>query len=365
MEFEATQFDDSLLDPAPEEQDTPVVDESVAQMGAQEDGHDDFDNQYNNYYNQNQNQDGIELNAYEQFLKSKGVRDGRTIVYEDEETGETSEVNFTDLSTEEQFNILNEISRPDLSDDEINTINFLRQNNVTMQDVIGYYQEQAVQEYIKNSGIPTQHYSSDDYNDDEIYIADLKLRYPDMSDEELLEELHAAKENEELFAKKASVIRNNYKHAEETRKQEYEEQHKREQEQYIAQFNAVLDQFNYIPMDYKDPNGGAFQVENSEKAAIWDYLFKQDVNGTTAFARDLNDPSRVIEMAHRMLFGAEAMSDLTRHFKQELKKVRRSSDTQKSASTTTVVKNSAKQKAKSEFDDENSTSLNPGWGSLL
>ena len=260
---------------------------------------------------------------------------------------------------------MNEISRPDLTDDEMNTINFLRQNNVTMQDVIGYYQEQAVQEYIKNSGTPTQQYSSDNYSDDEIYIADLKLRYPDMSDDELLEELHAAKENETLFAKKIEVIRNGYKQAEESRKQAEAEEVKKAQEQYMQQFNEALDQFNYVPMDYKDPDGGVFQVENSEKAAIWDYLFKQDVNGVTAFARDLNDPSRVVEMAHKMLFGSEAMSDLTRHFKQELKKVRRAYDTPKSKSATTVVKPSSKQNTKSVFDDSNATSLNPCWGNLL
>lgn len=358
MEFEATQFSDDLLDPAPQEDNSPVEDEPVYQHDRREDD-DDVDNTDTSV------DDNVELNAYEQFLKSRGIRDGKTIVYEDEDTGETSEVNFTDLTTEEQLNILNEISRPDLTDEELNTINFLRQNNVTMQDVIGYYQEQAVQEYIKNSGTPAQHYSSDEYSDDEIYIADLKLRYPDMSDDELLEELHAAKENEELFAKKTGIIRNNYKQAEEAKKQAEAEEAKKAQEEYMQQFNTVLDQFNYVPMDYKDPNGGVFQVENSEKAAIWDYLFKQDANGTTAFARDLNDPNRVVEMAHRMLFGSEAMSDLTRHFKQELKKARKASEIPKSTSTTTVVKTSTKQNSKSIFDDGNATSLNPGWGNLL
>lgn len=358
MEFEATQFDDSLLDPAPSEQDAPVVDEPSAQMDAQEDSNSGEDN------NDNDSLSTTELNAYEQFLKSRGVRDGKTIIYEDEETGETSEVDFSTLTTEEQLNILNEISRPDLSDDEINTINFLRQNNVTMQDVIGYYQEQAVKDYIEKNGHATKTYAADDYTDDELYVADLKYRYPEMSDEELVSELESAKDNQELFTKKIETIRTNYRNAEERQKQHEAEEAAKVQKEYQEQFISVLDQFNYVPMDYKDPNGGVFQIEDSEKAAIWDYLFKQDVNGVTAFARDLNDPTRVIEMAHKMLFGAEAMSDITQHFKQELKKARRVAEQTKPKTSTTVVKTSKPSNNKT-VDFSNATSLNPGWGNLL
>ena len=84
----------------------------------------------------------------------------------------------------------------------------------------------------------------------------------------------------------------------------------------------------------------------------------------TAFARDLNNPERVVEMAHKILFGAEAMSDLTQHFKQELKKARRSATpSEKPKSTTTVVKDSKNTNRGIDFSD--GTSLNPGWGSLL
>lgn len=291
MEFEATQFDDSLLDPAPEEQDTPVVDEPVAQMGAQEDGHDDSDDQ-------NQNQNDIELNAYEQFLKSRGIRDGKTIIYEDEETGETSEVNFTDLSTDEQLGILNELSDPGFTDDELNTISILRQNNMTLKDLIEYYSDQAVKKYIQDSTETTpQVYSVDQYSNDELYIADLKSRYSDMTDEELLTELESAKANEELFNKKAETIRNHFKELEMEDIKQQEEQAKRAESEYYQAFNHTLDQFNYIPMDYKDPNAGAIQIENAEKAAIWDYIYKKDAQGLSAFAKDLNNPAKVVEMA--------------------------------------------------------------------
>ena len=362
MEFEATQFDDSLLDPAPSEQDNSSVDQNPFESvnyGAQ----DQNDNEPTQSDETTSDSYTEQMDAYMRFLQSRGIRDGKTVVYEDEETGETSEVDFSTLSDDEKFNILNEISKPDLSDDEINTINFLRQNNATMQDVISYYQDQAVKEYIEKSGASTQTYTSDDYSNEELYVADLKSRYPDMSDEEIMEELELAKENEELFKKKAEAIRNNYKELEEAQRKEAEEAELKVKQEYQDNFTKVLDKFNYIPMDYKDPNGGAFQVENSEKAAIWDYIFKQDVNGMTGFVRDLNDPAKLIEMAHRMLFGAEAMSDLTQHFKQELKKARRASQTERPKSTTTVVKDNRNTHRGVDFSD--STSLNPGWGPLL
>jgi hypothetical protein len=67
-----------------------------------------------------------------------------------------------------------------------------------------------------------------------------------------------------------------------------------------------------------------------------------------------------------MLYGADAMSDMAQYWKNELKKTRRSfNDSNKSKTTTTVVKPSSKQNTKSVFDDSNVTSLNPGWGKLL
>lgn len=367
MEFEATQFDDSLLDPAPEEQDTPVVDEPVAQMGAQKDGDNDFDNQYNEYNNQNQN--NTELNAYEQFLLSKGVRDGKTIVYEDEETGETSEVNFTDLTTDEQLRILNELSSPDLTDDELKTISFLRQNGVGIQDVINYYSDQAVKEYIANTqqyNAAPINYKVDEYSNDELYLADLKSRYSDMTDEELLAELESAKENEEMFNRKVDSVRNRFKAIEQENMRIQQAQIAKETEEAYNIINQTIDQFNYVPLDYKNPSAGAMQVENEEKAAIWDYLFNKDAYGMSAFVRDLNDPSRLVEMAWRMLYGADAMADISTYWKSELKKSRRSTEPVKPKNSTTVVKNTSRPQTKSVLDDTNNvTSLNPGWGKLL
>jgi hypothetical protein len=367
MEFELSQFSDDLLDPAPADQDTPPVDEPVAPAEPTVDPEPTTEPEptVEPVEPVEPVEDDSNLDAYTRFLKSKGIRDGKTIVYEDEDTGETSEVDFSTLTAEEQFNILNELTDPGLSEDELQTINFLRTNNVTMQDVIAFYQEQAIKEYIeKNSTAPQQVYSVDQYNDEELYLADLKSRYPDMTDEELTSELESAKDNEELFAKKAEIIRNRYKAAEEAEKQARVEEQKKAQDEYRKGFETALDNFNYVPMDYKDPNGEAMQIERNEKAAIWDYLYSPDANGQTAFQKDLQNHDKVVEMAWRMLFSAEAMSDMTQYWKGEVKKSRRAAEPPKpKTSTTTVVKK--EDKPKSVFDNNDHTSLNPGWGQYL
>ena len=56
------------------------------------------------------------------------------------------------MDRDEQLNILNELAKPDLSDDEVKTIEYLRNNNATIQDVIEYYSQKAVQDYINQNG---------------------------------------------------------------------------------------------------------------------------------------------------------------------------------------------------------------------
>ena len=130
------------------------------------------------------------------FLNQYGLKNGM-ITYENED-GTTEEVSFNSLDNNEKLNILKELASPNLTEDEINTINYLRSNNATIQDVIDYYSNKAVQDYINQNGEISKKYKVDDYTDDEIYIADLKSKY-NMTEEDIKAELELAKENESLF----------------------------------------------------------------------------------------------------------------------------------------------------------------------
>lgn len=108
------------------------------------------------------------------FLSEYGLKDGK-VTYENDD-GTTEEVDFDSLDSEEKINILKELTSPNLSKDEIEVINYLRANNATIQDVITYYSQKAVEDYIKENGPIEKQYSVDEYSDDELYIADLKSK---------------------------------------------------------------------------------------------------------------------------------------------------------------------------------------------
>lgn len=291
---EYSQFDDSLLDDEiietqePIKNDPPIEEEPIENV----DNNDDNDEEPTEETPEVNDND---LSAFESFLKSRGVRDGKTIVYENDE-GETEEVDFNTLSKDEQLEILNSISDPGLTEDEVNTINYLRQNNASLQDVITYFQQQAVDEYIKSQNVQPK-YSIDDYTDDELYLADVKAKYPDMTEDELKSELDFAKMNEDVFKKKCDVIRNNYKTIEENEKQAEKDAEIQQQKQYQDDFASVLNSFEKITLDYKDPNSDYLILEEDDRNKIFDYVFKPNVNGMSAFVEDLTKPEVIAELA--------------------------------------------------------------------
>lgn len=265
------------------------------------------------------------------FLSEYGLRDGK-VVYENED-GSTNEVDFNDLDSEEKLNILKELTTPNLTKDEIEVINYLRSNNKTIQDVIEYYSQKAVNDYIANNGPIEKHYTVDEYSDDDLYVAELKAKFSDMTEEDIKADLEIAKENEELFKKKVDIIRKQYKAQEEERMQA----EIKEQEEQYNNFKSALEEqlanFNEVSMDYKDSKSDSLEISDSEKDEIYKYILNQDENGNTQFFKDLNNPEKLIELAWFALYGKEAMSDISNWWKSQLKNVRKP----ESKTQTTVV----------------------------
>jgi len=114
-----------------------------------------------------------------------------------------------------------------LTDEEIDTINFLRHNNTTLRDVIAYREKLAVEASKKDSD--NQHFIVDDATDEQLFIADLKSKYPSLTDEELRDELEDAQYNEETFKKKVDALREQYKALEQQERKEAEENAKKEE----------------------------------------------------------------------------------------------------------------------------------------
>lgn len=354
MQFEHNQFDNLLDDEVVEGVNTETQEEIIEPALNSTEGEEEEPSTSEG--EQEETEEENDLDAFSTFLKNRGIRDGKTIIYENEETGETEEVDFGTLSKDEQLSILESLTDPGLSEDEIETINLLRKTNSSFQDIIAYYQQQAIDEYkAKNSGQET--YTVDSYSDEELYLADQKAKFPEMTEEELKIELDVAKSNEDLFKKKVDLIRKQYKEQEENHIKEQEEAEKKQQEAYQNMFVDTLNGFNYISLDYKDPKSDSLILEEKDKNRIYDYVFKQTPEGMTKFVEDLSKPEVIVELAWYRLFGKDAISDISNYWKEELKKTRKSTPT-KPKSNVTVKKDTKPQ-------SQQGTSLSSKWDELL
>lgn len=297
-----------------------------------------------NAYSDNEDDDTLDRNdgsstdsdVLTLFLRSHGVENGK-ITYEND-NGETEEVNFNELDSAEQLNILKELTTPNLAQHEIDTINFLRQHNVTFQDAVEYYSRRAIENYIQTNGPIQKDYSIDDYTDEELYFADLKAKYPNMTDEEIQSDLNSAKENEELFKKKADSIRNQYKTNEDERTRYYQQQQQQQIKAYDDAIKYALTNFNEITLDYKDSHADSLIIDNKMKNDVYRYVMQVDESGVSQFARDLQDPSTLVRIAWLARHADDAISDITNYWKNELKNSRREEPSKPRTQSQTTVK---------------------------
>ena len=258
------------------------------------------------------------------FLKEKGIEDPSKLQWEDE-NGEITDVDFDSLSDEDKLNVLNSLSDPGLSQHEIDVVNYLRQNKVTFNQVIDYFTKKAVDDYIAQNpdSVPTKTYTIDDYTDEELYLADLKSKYPDFTDEELTSKLNSAKSNEELFKKEVSALRTEYKKEEDA---QIEAQKQKEQQDYddlVSNLQNVLGNFNEVVLDSTDPESDVLEIEDSDKEQVLAYLLNQDTDGKSQLVKDLENPTTLIELAWLRTQGRALIDNSTRYWKDLLKQERK------------------------------------------
>lgn len=348
FEFESGSLDD-LLDGSQADQndynepdDQNVVDDEPSWVDSNTYSDNDKDDSDDNY-------SSTDSDVLTEFLKNYGVENGK-ITYEND-NGDTEEVNFNELDSAEQLNILKELTTPNLSQNEIDTINFLRQHNVTFQDAVEYYSRIAVENFIRTNGPVPKDYAIDEYTDDELYFADLKAKYPNMTDEEIQSDVEAAKENEELFKKKADSIRSQYKANEDERARYYQQQQAEQMKAYDNAIKQSITNFNEISLDYKDSKADSLVIDNKMKNDVYRYIMQVDESGVSQFAKDLQDPNILVKIAWLALNADDAISDITNYWKNELKTSRRG-ETQKprqQQSQTTVRKVDNKRKEITDY----------------
>lgn len=240
------------------------------------------------------------------LLISKGILNGKIKIVDGEKE---DEVSFYDLSKEEQLDILNnsENDSAQLEDYEINFLNELRSKNLTITDYLNQYKEAALLE--ANQGYDPL-YEIDAYDDQELFLLDLKAKY-DLTDEELEIELEKELKNKDLFDKKVVKLRTEYKQLEDQYKENVEK------EEYDKFFNSMSQASNSISEFH------GIVLDDAEKVETLNYLTSLDEQGMSRFSKDLKDPKKIYEAAWYLRYGKEAFKAIEDAYELEISKLKK------------------------------------------
>jgi len=249
------------------------------------------------------------------ILKSRGI-DRERVKIEDED-GQIKEFRFDDLDEETKYGILANTETAVLSEREEQDLNFLRKNRMNLQDFAKYQKEQAVKEYLEQNQTDKT-YTVDALSDDELYKFDLKDRMPDLTDEEVEEQLQKAKESETFFTKQIAALRKEYKELEEEDRQKREAEAQAESEE---QYNQLAQSLVEAARNTAELNDNV--LDDNDRNEVLSFLLDRDANGQSQFSKLFEDPDALFKMAWYMLKGEEAHQALTDYYKGEIAKARR------------------------------------------
>lgn len=260
-------------------------------------------------------------------LRKYGI-DANAIQIQNEE-GELEEVSFDDLTDEEKMELFESASAPSINDHELNDLNVLRANRMSLADMIQWQREEAVKEYLAQASTPQ--YTVDGLSDEDLYVYDLHDRYPEMTDEELEQELDHAKQNQALFEKKMTALRNEYKQLEDEQIAQQKQQASEAKEQ---EFNMLAQSLVHVANSTNELHD--LILEDEDKEAVLSFLLDRDANGQSQFYKLFEDPQKLFELAWYAKFGKQAFADVNDYYKKVIEKTRRGD-----APQTKVVKRSA------------------------
>ena len=278
----------------------------------------------------------------DEYLKSKGISDSKITIVDD--NNEEKEVNFYELSKDEQLEILNSVSEPlddnDLDDGEINLINHLRSNDLSIEDFLEGYKQSIISELGQE---PNQTYDIDAYDDQELFILDLKNKY-DLTDEELVKELQKELEDETLFKKKVDILRTEYKNLEEQYNLTQQAEAESQREEQYNQFSETM-----VNIAIETPEFYGIELEDDEKNEVLSFLLDLDERGTSNFYKTLNDPKKLYEAAWFLRYGKESFDALKNAYESEITRLKKT-DNSKQKTKPIINRKSDDEQTNSIFD---------------
>ena len=251
------------------------------------------------------------------LLKAKGITDGKIKIIDEDES--ENEVNFSDLSVEEQLEILKDSSLSednDLDESEVELLNFIREKNLSVDEFLELYKQEIIASLEEST---TQNYEIDAYDDSELFMLDLKNKY-DLTDEELEKELEKELKDETLFKKKVDVLRAEYKQLEDEQKEAQKLEFEQKQQEEYDKFAERM-----VSIAVETPEFYGIELEDEEKNEVLSFLLDIDESGVSEFSKTLNDPKKLYEAAWFLRYGKESFDALKNAYESEIAKIKKDS----------------------------------------
>lgn len=247
-----------------------------------------------------------------EVLRIKGITDPEKIKFEDE-TGAIVERSWNQLTKEEQLNILageEPVETNDLSDDEIDLLNTIRDSGMSVNDYI-----QSLQKTIE----PVVSYEIDELSDEEVYALDLldKVGKDNITDEELTEAIENAKKNEALFKKTVEGLRREYTQLEQ--EEQAQEANKIAREQELAYNNFAASIQNEI-QNLNSFAGNDLELSKEDIDELAAFMLELDDTGTSAFGKALQDPALFTKAAFWLLNEEQIIEELSKQMQDTYKR---------------------------------------------
>lgn len=240
------------------------------------------------------------------------------------ENGEQEQVKFSDLSRDEQIDILTSLvsgkndddnnGNNDLSDDEIDLISSIRRNRMDVSSFINAIRENAIQQYIEDT---KDQYSFSDLSDDDIFINDYKSKVPNATEQECIEALNTMKSNPNMFKKMVDGIREAYKQQEDIiRENNIRDRQEKERKRLENEENLIIDTINKnSAMKFGELTAN---LSNDDKEDIASFILDKNVSGRRYLQEALNDPDTLFEMAWWVTKGKDAINQMQRYYMQQI-----------------------------------------------
>jgi hypothetical protein len=248
------------------------------------------------------------------LLEENGIKDGKIKMINEQE--EEIEVDFYDLSKEEQLEILKSFNTaPETQEVAPNDfLAYLEKNNLTVDQYLELYKEQIVKEL---EGKKEPNYEIDNYDDHELFLLDLKSKY-DLTDEELVAELERELKNEALFNKKVAALRTEYKALED---QYNEAQQLEKQQKFQQEYDLFAD--TLVDIAVKTPELHGIELEDTEKNQVLSFLLDLDDKGVSGFYKELSNPAKLYEAAWFLRYGKEAFEAVKNAYEAEINRIKK------------------------------------------